>query len=710
MTSTKQYGQDFINRLTEIIEANLQNEQFGVKELAREADMSRSGLHRKITEAAKIPANQFICQVRLKKALKMLRETSLTVSETAYECGFNSATYFSKCFRDYYGYAPGEVSNRYEKDPPTESGNLQKAADWKKWLIPAAGIILLGLIIFLMAESFWIGPSASGKENMPKTIAMLPLKFEGSDSMKILAGGLTEAVLNRLMDTENLVIRSKTSVEQYRETTKPMKEIAKETKADYVIETNARQHGNNLYFQINIAEAENDVYLLRESYIANIKEENFLDMQMYMAIDIIKKTKIKLITGKNKQLEQRLTENPAALRFFLMGLQHLELKKQKETLTNWEDHLTETYRAKSMFEKAIQLDSGFSAAYVRLGHIFISVLNNNFPELKNAYLDSGLVLAEKAISLYDQRKKDRDYYWALGIKSSYYMYSGNLEKARFYADESGKSGWFDYGYFSGQVYKYYALEDYYQAINYFYKYLELKPEEENIPPNLFSTITYSFFNAGFPVLAEKYLLELLKATNDSLHYFYQMCYGSACKFNYDLIKRYAEKSLSLDSSLLYPVLWMGWTYVYTEDYSIALEYIKLLEKKTKNGLFPPGIAFVHLKTGNRQKAFGIFEKAVKNYLEQIETGNLDAARYYPHYYLAVSYSAMGEKEKALHYLKEVNNRSTIPVWIISALKVDPMFDNIRNEPEFHKLVRELEKKYQKEYKRIAMLLKQKGEF
>ncbi len=709
MTGTKHNGQDFIDRLTEIVEANLQNEQFGVEELAREMSMSRSSLHRRITEAAKIPANQFICQVRLKKALKMLRETSMTVSETAYECGFHSATYFSKCFRDYYGYSPGEVSNRNEPEPPAENYNLKKTERWKKWLIPSASLIIFSLIIFIISESAYFRSSNSANEEEVKTIAMLPLKFEGSDSMQILAGGFTEAVLNRLMEIENLVIRSKTSVEQYRETTKPLKEIAKELKTDYVIETNARQYGNNLYFQINIAEAENDIYLLRESYNANIKEENFLDLQMYMAIDIIDKTRIKLAPGKNKQLEQRLTENPAALRFYLMGLHHLELKKQKETLSNWEDHLAETYRAKSMFEKAIQQDSGFSAAYVRLGQIFINVLSNNFRESKNAYLDSGLVMAERAISLYDKQEKDRDYYWALGVKSNYYMYSGNLEKARFYADESGKSGWFDYGYYSGQVYKYYTLEDYYQVIKSFYKYLELKPEEENIPLNLLSTISYDFFHAGFPEMGEKYLLELLKVTNDSLHYFFQMCYGSACNFNYDLIRRYANKCVAVDSSFVYPIFWMGWTYVYVEDYPNALEYVRILERKTTNGLFPPGMAFVHLKTGNRQKALGIFEKSVKNYLEQIETGNLDAAKYYPHYYLAVSYSAMDEKEKALHYLKEVNNRPTIPVWIINALKMDPMFDNIRNEPEFHRLVRELEKKYQKEHKRIAMLLKQKGE-
>jgi AraC-like DNA-binding protein len=223
--------QDFVRRLTDLVESNLQNEQFGVQELAREMNMSRSNLHRRVKETTKLSISQFICQLRLKKALKLLRETSATVSEVAYDCGFHSVTYFSKCFHDYYGYSPGKTGNRDEIEPVITNNLQQPTRAWEKWLIPAAGIIIFGLIIFFISESAYYGSSASGKDNKPKTIAMLPLKFEGADSMKILAGGLTEGLLNRFMEIENLVVRSKTSVEQYQETTKPLKEIAKEIKS-----------------------------------------------------------------------------------------------------------------------------------------------------------------------------------------------------------------------------------------------------------------------------------------------------------------------------------------------------------------------------------------------------------------------------------------------------------------------------------------------
>lgn len=100
---------DFLNKITGIIEENIANEQFGVSELAEEIGMSRSNLLRKVKKLSKISASQYIRQVRLQRAMRILGQTSLTVSEIAYKVGFGSPSYFIKCFREYYGYPPGEA-------------------------------------------------------------------------------------------------------------------------------------------------------------------------------------------------------------------------------------------------------------------------------------------------------------------------------------------------------------------------------------------------------------------------------------------------------------------------------------------------------------------------------------------------------------------------------------------------------------------------
>ncbi len=110
---------DFLNKVTEIIEENLSDERFGVSELAGKIGMSRSNLLRKVKSLTKLSVSQFIRQVRLKHSMEMLKQTSLTVSEISYKVGFGSTSYFIKCFHDFYGYPPGEVGKREDDESDT---------------------------------------------------------------------------------------------------------------------------------------------------------------------------------------------------------------------------------------------------------------------------------------------------------------------------------------------------------------------------------------------------------------------------------------------------------------------------------------------------------------------------------------------------------------------------------------------------------------
>ena len=112
MSDSHDTENDFLKQITEVIGENLPNEQFGVSELAGEIGMSRSNLLRKIKKMTGLSVSQFIRQERLKRAMEMLKETSLTVSEVSFQVGFSSTSYFIKCFREHYGYPPGEAENR----------------------------------------------------------------------------------------------------------------------------------------------------------------------------------------------------------------------------------------------------------------------------------------------------------------------------------------------------------------------------------------------------------------------------------------------------------------------------------------------------------------------------------------------------------------------------------------------------------------------
>lgn len=102
----------FIKRLLSMIENNLADPDLGVDHLMNEAHLSRSQLHRKLKALTGHSATEFIRTVRLKRAAQLLQQQHGTVAETAYAVGFNSLSYFSKCFQKQFGVAPRDYSGQ----------------------------------------------------------------------------------------------------------------------------------------------------------------------------------------------------------------------------------------------------------------------------------------------------------------------------------------------------------------------------------------------------------------------------------------------------------------------------------------------------------------------------------------------------------------------------------------------------------------------
>jgi len=104
----------FLQAMTDVVYANLSNEHFGAKELAKEVGLSRSQIHRKLHRINGKSITQFIREIRLEQALKLLNDNVGTVAEISYYVGFSSPTYFNKCFHEYFGYPPGRIKKKNE--------------------------------------------------------------------------------------------------------------------------------------------------------------------------------------------------------------------------------------------------------------------------------------------------------------------------------------------------------------------------------------------------------------------------------------------------------------------------------------------------------------------------------------------------------------------------------------------------------------------
>ena len=98
--------EDFINKLNTLVHDNLDNSDFNVEGLAEQFNMSRASFYRKIKGVLDLTPNEYIRLERLKEAARLLKEKDLKVNEICYMVGFNSPSYFTKCFQQQFGILP----------------------------------------------------------------------------------------------------------------------------------------------------------------------------------------------------------------------------------------------------------------------------------------------------------------------------------------------------------------------------------------------------------------------------------------------------------------------------------------------------------------------------------------------------------------------------------------------------------------------------
>ena len=99
----------FMNKVIEVIEQHISEEEFSIEEFGNEVGMSRSQLHRKLKALSGKSASRYIRSVRLTRAKTMIIDQKGNISEIAYSVGFSSPAYFTKCFKDEYGYPPSDL-------------------------------------------------------------------------------------------------------------------------------------------------------------------------------------------------------------------------------------------------------------------------------------------------------------------------------------------------------------------------------------------------------------------------------------------------------------------------------------------------------------------------------------------------------------------------------------------------------------------------
>ncbi|MGZ3928074.1 MAG: helix-turn-helix domain-containing protein, partial [Mucilaginibacter sp.] len=100
-----------LRSIVDYIEVNILNENLSVEELSRQMNMSRGTLYNKVLMLTGKSPVEFIRSIRLKKAVYLLENSQMTISQICYEVGFNTPKYFTKLFKDEYNILPSAYTN-----------------------------------------------------------------------------------------------------------------------------------------------------------------------------------------------------------------------------------------------------------------------------------------------------------------------------------------------------------------------------------------------------------------------------------------------------------------------------------------------------------------------------------------------------------------------------------------------------------------------
>lgn len=108
--------EQLLKKAFKLVEDNIANEQFDIPFFSAELGVSRTMLFTKIKAWTNFTPNEFIHEVRMKRAAQLLEQNKMNVSQISYKVGFNNPKYFSKCFQKKYGETPSQYADKFSND------------------------------------------------------------------------------------------------------------------------------------------------------------------------------------------------------------------------------------------------------------------------------------------------------------------------------------------------------------------------------------------------------------------------------------------------------------------------------------------------------------------------------------------------------------------------------------------------------------------
>jgi len=407
-----------------------------------------------------------------------------------------------------------------------------------------------------------------------------------------------------------------------------------------------------------------------------------------------------VISPDAKQLiEQSPTENLDAYYAFLRG---------KDEYSNYfllRKNIDALNRAEDFYNKALEYDPSYAQAYSGLAQIY---WQKNYAKeyLNKDFMDSVLVLANIAL------KYDNNLAEAYSLRGDYYRVNTIYDKA---IEEYKKTldinpNYWQAYYGIGELH-FYHLRDLENGLVNLEKALKLN-HDPKLRPELLYSLSVCYAHIGFYDRSVALKKEALKIDRDSLRFYNSVRWSEVLNENYLKAIQLLEKCIILDpkqSSGYYRRLGDYYLLIGQKDTAIKCfqKFIAGLSELEETGLDTRHrVGFAYLLTGDSVMAEKYFELQKKYCEESIGLNRRYARNAAAYYDLACIYAYRGDKKNAYKNLHIYNDKigETEVKSMLWWFKHDPFFNNIRNEPEFQVIFREIETKYNKTYERVRKRL------
>jgi adenylate cyclase len=219
------------------------------------------------------------------------------------------------------------------------------------------------------------------------SVAVVPFKnLSGDASQDFFSDGITEDVITTLGRFSNLLVIAKSASFPFKGSNAAPAEIGRLLDARYLLGGSIRRDGDRLRVNVELTEAATAVHVWSETYDAEVKD--IFAVQDDIARRVVGAAAVKLTRFERERVLTKPTENLAAYEYVLRGrefLSHASRDKNDE--------------AAALFQRAIDLDPSYAAAYAALGGSHFEAVVSGWTEFRQDELEQAETLAQKALAL-----------------------------------------------------------------------------------------------------------------------------------------------------------------------------------------------------------------------------------------------------------------------------------------------------------------------